>query len=57
MTSDGSPNGVFTRISRLSASPGMVYSPLPPIMPIVARTFEPLFFPREAVILLLQNRL
>jgi hypothetical protein len=57
MSSEGSPKGVFTRISLVSASPGMVYSPLPPIMPIVARASVPLFVLREAVILLLQNRL
>src|SRR5271157_1109588 len=36
MASEGSPNGVFTRISRASLSPLIAYSPLPPITPISA---------------------
>src|SRR4029077_13084985 len=36
IASEGSPNGVFTRISRVSVSPLIAYSPLPPMMPIVA---------------------
>src|SRR6267143_4010451 len=36
ITSEGSPNGVFTRISRVSVKPLIEYNPLPPIMPRVA---------------------
>src|SRR5882724_12531144 len=36
IASEGSPNGVFTRISRVSAKPFIEYSPLPPMMPSVA---------------------
>src|SRR6267378_3739094 len=36
ITSEGSPNGVFTRISRVSVRPLIEYNPLPPIMPRVA---------------------
>src|SRR6266851_2735275 len=37
MTSEGSPNGVFTRTSRVFVNPFIAYSPLPPMMPIAAR--------------------
>src|SRR5471030_1532236 len=44
-TSLGSPKGVSTRSSRTSVSPGMPYSPLPPIIPISA--FAKLASPRR----------
>src|SRR5450432_4594605 len=48
MASDGAPNGVFMRTSRVSLSPLIEYSPLPPIMPMVACSalLEPLALPR-----------
>src|SRR6266850_2781552 len=36
IASEGSPNGVFTRISRVSVKPFIEYKPLPPMMPSVA---------------------
>src|SRR5215472_148966 len=36
IASDGSPNGVLTRISRASVSPLIEYSPLPPMIPMLA---------------------
>src|SRR5208337_2401077 len=44
IASEGSPNGVFTRISRMSVRPFIAYSPLPPITPISAT--GPLALPR-----------
>src|SRR6266851_7671620 len=36
IASEGSPNGVFTRISRVFVNPFIAYNPLPPMMPIAA---------------------
>src|SRR6266851_3020109 len=44
IASEGSPNGVFTRISRVSFSPAMEYNPLPPMIPIVANASPPAVF-------------
>src|SRR6267154_999764 len=40
MASEGSPNGVFTRTSRVFINPFIAYSPLPPMMPIAAWTLD-----------------
>src|SRR6266853_4085126 len=40
MASEGSPNGVFTRTSRVFVNPFIAYSPLPPMMPIAAWTLD-----------------
>src|SRR6266851_5750936 len=40
IASEGSPNGVFTRISRVFVNPFIAYSPLPPMMPIAARALD-----------------
>src|SRR5207244_10601184 len=44
MPSEGSPNGVFTRISRAFVSPPIALSPLPPMIPIVARVADSALF-------------
>src|SRR5580698_11586749 len=45
IASEGLPNGVFTRTSRVSPRPAMEYRPLPPMMPI----FTFLFFAPDFV--------
>src|SRR5215472_255180 len=43
--SEGSPNGVFTRTSRVSVNPLMAYRPLPPMIPMDACAAFALLFP------------